>query len=418
MYPIPAYSNRMKRLFRITRRTVAFVLALAFILAAHPQTAKAQLGGWEVDADLEVGYGMKSNVFESPGELRENGNVIGADSLRRGDQMIPISWDLDLEREFGRHTLTIDAGQTFRRFSTYSVLSEQEHGLDVEHEVELPESWMSDAELTTEVGVERSVTQAADVLGDALTRSFASWDYGIDTELDKDFGDMDLEVELGWRVRNYDEVAGMMSLDSRQSSVRTTLEYDLPNVSRDQDVELTLEHSRRRYPGYTARNAAGDVSTGGPDRRFRYFGIEGEYAIELSDAVELDVETGYRMRRDPFEGYFDYSRVTLGSDVEWKVRNDLELAVDLKLRNYRFGGKDAPQSGSTAAPTLRYTYLDSEVSAAYDVRYGVDLFAAWVIDHRYTNVDVLTRGTRRPYRTNQLTLGARFDLDRLYRNAR
>jgi hypothetical protein len=408
----------MKRLFRIIQRTTALLLALTVLLAADPQDARAQLQSWEIDADVEIGYGMKSNVFQSPSELRENGTVIGADSLLRSDAMIPVSWDLDLEREFDRHTLTIDAGQSFRRFNTYSVLSEHEHGVDIEHEMELPESWWSDAELTSEVGVERSVTQGTDVLGDALTRSFASWDYGVSTELDKDFGDLDMEVELEWSLRNYDDAPGLMSLDSRESSVRTTWAYELPTVARDQEVEMSLTHSRRRYPGYTARNAAGEIASGGPDRQFRYWGIAAEYAIELSDALELDVETGYRSRRDPFEGYFDYSRLTLGGDLEWDVRSDLELGVDLKMRNYRFGGKNAPSSGRAAAPTLRYTYLDSELIAAYDVRYGVDLFATWVIDHRYTNVDVLTRGTRRPYRTNQFTLGARFDLDRLYRDAR
>ncbi len=375
-------------------------MALVCLLFSIPQ-AQAQ---WSWKASMEAGLQQEDNIFKSPDTLLQNGQMMGADLLYANDLTVPLALDVDASFRTGKHRIDIDYKSVLNRYTRLSYLNGGYHYLRLGEAWQITKKWRVYGRATGRI----SRRVGTNILGDELARVYAY--RSVRTEAGLRWAPSrrhTFEAAYHWNTYDYQETAGLLSLD--QSNSIGELEWTYRSRKRKgkyRKVSLDVSHRIKTYRAYAARNAAGVQNPNNPLNRLAYYDATLGFEWGLTRWLSWDIDLEGRLRDDPFEDFYSYISGGVDSGFDLEPTNNIAIRAEAGWRSVNFKVREALLDEGGNAPRLVYTYINWRIRASYKISPNFTIIAFTESNDRTSNATLETSRIRRSYQTfqNGLTL--------------
>ncbi|MEM8488090.1 MAG: hypothetical protein AAF564_21250 [Bacteroidota bacterium] len=379
-----------------TIRVLIFALLLFATQRAHAQ--------WSWKASLEAGLSQVDNIFKSPGSLLLDGQMLDADLLYANDLSVPLSLKMDATLRTGTHRIDLDYRSVLNRYSKLNYLNGGYHYLRLGDSWQVAKAWRLSARVTGRV----SRRVGTNILGDELARVYAYASLRAEAGLRwAPSRRHTFEAGYQWNRYNYDETAGLQSLD--QSNLINDLGWTYRSRKRKgkyRKVSMDLTHRIKTYHAYLSRSASGLQNPGSPLNQLTYYDAALGFEWGLTRWLAWDIDLEGRVRNDAFEDYYSYiaAGINSGFDIE-PIRNVL-IRAEAGWRSVNFKVREALLPGGSDAPRLVYNYINWHFEASCKITRSITVTAFAESNDRVSNATLESSRIRRSYQTfqNGLTL--------------
>lgn len=309
-----------------------FVLAPAALLAgrASGQVRESSSGrtpaeaSWRFDVAARAELGYDTNVFQT-------------DSAT-GDAFTRLGGSASVKREGGRDRVSGRFGAARKLYSRFSRADELEGLLDVSASRDLGDVVAGLAGSASYLDL-----RLLDREGNLLPRTtFGSFSNRVLTFADVRLGkNLYLGAQAAYRLKDYEETAGLPSLDYGEWSAEAGLTRYLPGRS---SIRLQGSWEERVYDERLAADAEGLLEPGNPELRLRRLEGEARLRKRWGEDGFLQAQVALRESADLFRGELTYlqrsgSLAARHSLSSWLVAVNAAL-IDRDFELRRSGGQD------------------------------------------------------------------------------
>lgn len=201
---------------------------------------------------------------------------------------------------------------------------------------------------------------------------------GVQMELKNRIGRHRYEIDGGYSVRDYEDVATASSYDLSAYWLHGALKIPLARTTR---LELGYQYYVRSFDERRARDENGEASAANPALEYQYGMLELGLRHRLSKSVVTELVYSWTNREDQHVGYNDYSKnkISFETTVEFSDKFAAQLEIDYRDQQYdnAFAFDDPTQPAKEyqefqVAASILYRFTD-RLSLRADVKQeGVD----------------------------------------------
>lgn len=319
-------------------------------------------GTWAATVAGTAGAGFDSNVHESPSNTKKSAFEyvgVGLEGLKYFGDSHRLRLDFEAD---GRHY------EEEVRADPYRVEGHAFYGYR-------PKAKWSAG---TDLSVKHRNDSATTIDGQLLARSLAYVSYRQRTSLWlHPTKKQDLELSLTAQRRDYEETAGIESLDWWKVGTRLEIDHE---VSRRVDAEAAYSFVDQSYDEEPSSDSAGVESTTYPAEDHFYHTLDLGFEFEITRDLDADIAYEYRRRTDRFEGYESYSGNGAEAGFDWTPGKRWHLVAFA-----RFQARDYDERPAAGPGTLAWDRWTAGTSAFFRISKWLSAYVAYGLDWRDTN---------------------------------
>jgi len=356
---------------------IAAFAGVAWIAGSAPVAA----ADTEHEIEFEAGAGYDGNPFLAPGDPyfdQRAGVTVVPESqsgmyvplrLRGGSWLVRPSSRLGLEYtargRFYPDSALDNANESYLRLEPGAIWVLGRRGFR-ENTLRLSPRFT----YNKEVYYDRDTGLEYDNGGSSLSDRFSYTALGLEAEYRARTAE---RVEWGagllYEARDYEEIAGVSSLDQDRIEAEADVEIGLSDRVA---LELGVEYRIRSYDDRRARNLAGEQLATNDILEYRYFEYGATLRVRPADGWWLYLDAERRDRTDEFVGYNDYTRNSLRLRSVYDAgRVRVRGAVRAWSRDYdRAFIFDLPQNPQDLSPNPLKSYDTLDVDLRVEVPFG------------------------------------------------
>ena len=277
---------------------------------ARARRNEASEDGFSLLTGLCAFGGVDGNVYRSPGGLTESSGSYGSWGLVRG------------EARFGTGRLLSSVSWKLFEYPDHQGVNSNRARLREWYRQGLGKrAWLEVA-----VDARRRNDDAATIEGEDYAEDYGHWKYGAESFLGALLArGHSLEAGVLWTRKNYDEVAGLTSLDWDEATARVRYRGRL---GPERHLTLAVSSGIRKYDENPSTDLAGNEPAGNPLEEHRFDDASAGLELPLGARGDLGLEYSYAAKTDRFQDYESYTghRVALTAESQagrrWNLRGD------------------------------------------------------------------------------------------------
>ena len=192
---------------------------------------------------------------------------------------------------------------------------------------------------------------------------------------------IEYEIKGLLEARDYEELAGVRSLDSNRLRLSAGMETDMTDVLK---LYADYYYQIRNYDHRLSRNVDGELLTGNSTLKYQYHDVGLSLRYRPESVWRLFLDLDYRIRNDDFSGYNDYTETGYRIRSVWR-EGGRRLRAAVRLRNREYDNAfifDMPTNpaGGLANPQKDYDILDIDIKGQIPLWGRASLFGE--VDYR------------------------------------
>lgn len=345
------------------------------------------------NAAASYGSGYESNIFKSPAQLSDNGQMI--DTIK-SDMFLLGELDLDLKYSFGKkQRIRLKYDVNDYRFKNNTLLNQYHHQAALQYIIKFSRHF----KFITRARIVHAKKRGTDMLGDGLTRIFNYNNYDISPQISiNPRGKYTLDMQYIVKYKNYTETAGQQSIDYRQNEYNFSTRYYFNKYIRNRFLTLDFSYSHRQYINNTTRDAGGLTAPSYPARSWRLYKAKVGYLFKLSK-FRWGVYSRFRYRDDPFESYYSYRDYKISTRIKGSLFKGTLIKLNFGWKSRYYLQKEAAQENgiSNEYPKLNWKNIEVDAEVKQKLYKGLSLKINYELDRRDTNVTDMLWRTNRDY---------------------
>ncbi|MDH3362394.1 MAG: tetratricopeptide repeat protein [Gammaproteobacteria bacterium] len=326
------------------------------------------------ESAFAAGFGHDSNAFRAPDapymDLSQD-PAVSVNPVEQSGSYIPIRLGATWFNPVSERSTFVASYRHRGDYYTDTALdnaNETDHRLRLGMERALGDGKSSSRQLSYSAGI-RTYGETNFDRDDGLDRfddgvSIADrFDYtgaDIRAKLKNRVGQYRYEIDGGYLVRDYEDVAAASSYDLSAYWLHGALKIALARTTR---LEIGYQHYARSFDERRARDANGEASTASPNLEYQYGMLELGLRHRVSQAVVTELIYSLTNREDQYVGYNDYTKhkISFETTVELSDRFTAQVGIDYRDQQYdnAFAFDDPTQ------PAKEYQEFQVTASALY-----------------------------------------------------
>lgn len=310
----------------------------------------AQESGFSLLNGVGVVWGAEDNIYRSPSDLEESGELWSGWAYLRADKRFG-------ERERLMSTLTWQ--QT--RYPGHSNTNSDRGHLSNWYTRPLTDN----TRIEFDLDIYYKSDDATTIRGERYERDYAYWRYTTEGlfvwNMSKEHR---FKIGGEYLFKDYDETSGLNTLDWAQRIFKVRYRY---RFARYHYLRVWYSLSERKYEEELASlcDSDGTELVSNPDEKHRYQRIQVWYSVPINDKLDLDLKYNYRTKKDLFKDYESYNSHKIEARVRLKATEKMEIRMEAgyTIRDYDniLGDRDKSHE-------LEYTKWNLGVGAQYKLR--------------------------------------------------
>ncbi len=192
---------------------------------------------------------------------------------------------------------------------------------------------------------------------------------------------IEYEIKGLFEARDYEELAGVRSLDSNRLRLSADMEADLTDSMK---MYVGYYYQIRDYDDRLSRDLSGALLTTNQTLKYLYHDLGASLRFKPHSVWRLFLDLDYRIRNDDFSGYNDYTETGYRIRSVWR-EGGRRLRAAVRLRNREYDNAfifDMPTNpvGGLANPQKDYDILDIDIKGQIPLWGRASLFGE--VDYR------------------------------------
>lgn len=183
---------------------------------------------------------------------------------------------------------------------------------------------------------------------------------GVQSELKNRIGRIRYEVDGGYQLRDYEDVATASSYDLSSYWLHGALKIPLARMTR---LEVGYRYYVRSFDERRARDANGDSSAANPTLEYTYGMFELGLRHRLSKSVVTEIVYSLTNREDQYVGYNDYTRDKISFETTLELSDNFAAQLEVAYRDQQYDNAFA--FDDPTQPQKEYEKFQVAASALY-----------------------------------------------------
>lgn len=196
--------------------------------------------------------------------------------------------------------------------------------------------------------------------GISIADRFDYTGFGVQAELRNRIGRNRYEIDGGYQVRDYEDVATASSYDLSAYWLHGALKIPLARTTR---LEIGYRHYVRSFDERRARDENGESSAANPTLEYQYGMLEVGLRSRLNKSVVIELVYSLTNRKDKYVGYNDYAKDKISLETTFELSDNFAARLEIDYRDQQYD--DAFAFDDPTQPQKEYQEFQVAASAIY-----------------------------------------------------